>query len=544
MSAHAGFRPRKCPTSHHATISRLFRPNVAPETGSRTVGLQDEDGNAFDDRYTLNAKLGDGMTAVVYAATDRRTGRPCACKLAERKQRPQWPRLAQVLRHESALLQRLGEHPSIVRWQGMYRGSTQMALVLELVSGGDCQQLLQRHGCLAESAVHAMISQLRGALEHLHAQHVLHRDVKLENLLVNNEVWPPQIKLCDFGHACAATHAGDDDTEFYGTPGYAAPEVQSGGRGRPPLWSYAADVWAVGVVMYALLANALPFEREYSWLRPPDFSGRTWWQVSIEAKLLLQAVLESDPVARATLTAMRDSAWIAGRKHAAQQDPRGSAKPRPTLARRGYGSMISLGAHGGGGAQSPRPAGGGVDSSRSSDAEAVAAAATVEMEERDVPEEPASSGIPEIGATMTQLEMMQPLPEIGATMTQLDAMMFDGAPPTKAEASAGGEGGGGGSGGGSGSSGGSGGSLGLGGPSLPRAAAGCSYGTALDMLGWQTSSTSDEFFLDEMDEEQRQQEQELERQRLQKMRDALRECRMQGLRGSINAADAIRNRGA
>ena len=66
----------------------------------------------------------------------------------------------------------------------------------------------------------------------------------------------------------------ETETEFYGTPGYAAPEVAGG-----PFWSYGADVWAMGVVMFALLANSLPFEREFSWLKPPDFSGRAWWQV-------------------------------------------------------------------------------------------------------------------------------------------------------------------------------------------------------------------------------------------------------------------------
>lgn len=57
----------------------------------------------------------------------------------------------QVLKHESAMLLRIGEHPNIVRHQGFYVGSSQVALCLELVSGGDCQQLLQRQGCLAEA---------------------------------------------------------------------------------------------------------------------------------------------------------------------------------------------------------------------------------------------------------------------------------------------------------------------------------------------------------------------------------------------------------
>lgn len=254
-----------------------------PRVPSRTAGLRDEAGGAFDDKYILQQKLGDGMTACVYVATERAGGRQCACKLSERRlQRTNWTRIVQVLRHEYELLHGLGDHPNIVRWENLYLSCNQVGLVLELVPGGDCQQLLQRHGCLSEPAVHAMISQLRSALAYVHGRDVLHRDVKLENLLVNTDVWPPVLKLCDFGHASAVADA-QGEIEFYGTPGYAAPEVLGG-----PVWAFAADVWALGVVMFALLANSLPFERERSWLRPPDFSGRAWWQVSIDAKLLLQ----------------------------------------------------------------------------------------------------------------------------------------------------------------------------------------------------------------------------------------------------------------
>jgi serine/threonine protein kinase len=121
---------------------------------------------SFDALYDLShTRLGDGMTAVVYIATDRATGRPCACKLAEKKgQRPAWSRLCQLLQHESKLLEYLGHHPNIVRWGGCFASPNRIAMVMELVSGGDCQQLLQRHGACSEEAVQAMICQLYSAL--------------------------------------------------------------------------------------------------------------------------------------------------------------------------------------------------------------------------------------------------------------------------------------------------------------------------------------------------------------------------------------------
>ena len=124
---------------------------------------------------------------------------------------------------------------------------------------------------------------------------VLHRDVKLENLLCDTSTRPPRVKLCDFGHAILVRDLSRD-RQFYGTPGYAAPEVTQG-----PVWSASADVWAMGVVMYALLANSLPFEGDEGWRRPADLSSRVWWRVSLEARLLLQALLEVDANQRGTL---------------------------------------------------------------------------------------------------------------------------------------------------------------------------------------------------------------------------------------------------
>jgi len=92
--------------------------------------------------------------------------------------------------------------------------------------------------------------------------------------------------------------------------------------------------------MFALLGNALPFERDFSWLRPPDFSGRAWWVVSVEAKLLLQTVLEAEVTERATLDAMRESAWFV---HGPPPAHAAHEKARPTLGRQGYGSMMQLG---------------------------------------------------------------------------------------------------------------------------------------------------------------------------------------------------------
>ena len=97
---------------------------------------------------------------------------------------------------------------------------------------------------------------------------VLHRDVKLENLLCDTSTRPPRVKLCDFGHAVHISDLGND-RHFYGTPGYAAPEVVAG-----PVWTHKADVWGAN----ATNIRAAP---GISCRAPPPS-----WHPANEAKLL------------------------------------------------------------------------------------------------------------------------------------------------------------------------------------------------------------------------------------------------------------------
>mmetsp|Transcript_42568 Transcript_42568/g.133597 ORF Transcript_42568/g.133597 Transcript_42568/m.133597 type:complete len:815 (-) Transcript_42568:50-2494(-) len=286
-------------------------------------GLASEAGIAFADAYTVTAHLGDGATARVFEAVRRDGGAGaghdshCALKLAERSTRA-------ILRRESLLLRQLSGHPHVTRWLGWFASSTAVGLLLELAPGGDCQQLLQRHGAFAESAVRRMFGQLCAALGHLRAHEIVHRDIKLENLLccdarpdeapaaVKEGGDPARLVLCDFGHACSVADARED-REFFGTPGYAPPEVTYG-----PCWSFAADIFSAGVVMYALLANRLPAPPPPGWnvddggCGVPDLSMRVLWKVSVEAKLLLLSLLAPDVNERPYLSEVLASGWVSG----------------------------------------------------------------------------------------------------------------------------------------------------------------------------------------------------------------------------------------
>ena len=191
--------------------------------------IEHSTGISFSAIFSLREKLGDGGTAGVHKAV-RDTGDEVAVKIVSRSAgHALVAGCLGIFEHEAEML-RLCAHSNVVSVFGLYQGPRDLALTLEMVPNGDMQQFLQRHGALAEHAVNAIILQLVRALAHVHSCGVLHRDVKLENLLVVHPGAAPHVKLCDFGHSTSDDCKKDG---FTGTVGYAAPEV-GGQNGRMP----------------------------------------------------------------------------------------------------------------------------------------------------------------------------------------------------------------------------------------------------------------------------------------------------------------------
>ena len=207
-----------------ATVNRhprvpMCKADHPAVSDSASVGsdLVNEAGGRFCDRFVLRSRLGSGCSSSVYIVRDQISGGEAACKLAQRRPKLRWSQLQARRRrctrtpltpkhaiplplraqrhfeHEVKLL-RMCVHPHIIGCHGLYVGSEDLAIVLDLMPGGDCQQLLKRHGALAEPAVHTIMEQLFDALACVHAQSILHRDVKLENILVTTAL-SPQIKV-------------------------------------------------------------------------------------------------------------------------------------------------------------------------------------------------------------------------------------------------------------------------------------------------------------------------------------------------------------
>eukprot|EP00349_Pseudokeronopsis_sp_Brazil_P006500 CAMPEP_0202966096 /NCGR_PEP_ID=MMETSP1396-20130829/10343_1 /ASSEMBLY_ACC=CAM_ASM_000872 /TAXON_ID= /ORGANISM="Pseudokeronopsis sp., Strain Brazil" /LENGTH=174 /DNA_ID=CAMNT_0049689557 /DNA_START=325 /DNA_END=849 /DNA_ORIENTATION=+ len=141
--------------------------------------------------------------------------------------------------------------------------------------------------------------QIISALKYLHAHRIIHRDLKLGNLFLNEKM---EIKLGDFGLATKLDFDGERKRTICGTPNYIAPEVLEGKAGH----SYEVDIWSLGVIIYTLIVGKPPFETSdvkatYKRIRSNEYSFPETASVSESAKDLIKKILVGDPRQRPTL---------------------------------------------------------------------------------------------------------------------------------------------------------------------------------------------------------------------------------------------------
>lgn len=117
-------------------------------------------------------------------------------------------------------------------------------IIMELCEKQTLMETLRSKGRLSDGEARVILLQLLAAVEYLHANRVIHRDLKLGNLFLKEG---PNLKLGDFGLATLVYGEDDRKRTICGTPNYIAPEVLEGGeRGH----SYEVDIWSFGVIMY------------------------------------------------------------------------------------------------------------------------------------------------------------------------------------------------------------------------------------------------------------------------------------------------------
>jgi serine/threonine-protein kinase len=204
---------------------------------------------------TVERVLGRGATSTVYAAFDEAAGQWRALKVLAPEPGADPARAAEAAQRfarEAALARRL-DHPAIARLHGAGRDGGLDWLLMELLPGTDLRRYTQPARLLPEAVVVRLGARLADALAHAHAAGVVHRDLKPANVMVD---WSSdRVALTDFGLARGADAASTRTGLVLGSPAYMAPEQLAGAPPGP-----AADLYALGVLLFELLAGRRPFD--------------------------------------------------------------------------------------------------------------------------------------------------------------------------------------------------------------------------------------------------------------------------------------------
>ncbi|XP_067285393.1 serine/threonine-protein kinase BRSK2 isoform X3 [Pseudorasbora parva] len=264
--------------------------------------------------YRLEKTLGKGQTGLVKLGIHCITGQKVAIKIVNREKLSE--SVLMKVEREIAIL-KLIEHPHVLKLHDVYENNKYLYLVLEHVSGGELFDYLVKKGRLTPKEARKFFRQIISALDFCHSHSICHRDLKPENLLLDEK---NNIRIADFG--MASLQVGDSLLETScGSPHYACPEVIRGEKydGR------RADVWSCGVILFALLVGALPFDHDnLRQLLEKVKSGVFHMPHFIppDCQALLRGMIEVNPEKRLTLEAIQKHAWYqAGRNEPCPEQP-------------------------------------------------------------------------------------------------------------------------------------------------------------------------------------------------------------------------------
>ncbi|KAF3322630.1 CBL-interacting protein kinase 32 isoform X3 [Carex littledalei] len=257
-------------------------------------------------KYELGRTLGEGTFAKVRFARNVETGEHVAIKILEKEKIMKHKMVEQIKREISIM--KLVKHPNVVCLLEVMGSKSKIYIVLEYVTGGELFDIVANHGRMREDEARRYFQQLINAVDYCHSRGVYHRDLKLENLLLDAH---GTLKVSDFGLSALSQQMKGDGLlhTSCGTPNYVAPEVLED-RGYD---GAKADVWSCGVILFVLLAGYLPFEDDnimslYKKISAAEFTCPSWF--SIGAMSLITRILNPDPEKRISISEILEDKWF------------------------------------------------------------------------------------------------------------------------------------------------------------------------------------------------------------------------------------------
>eukprot|EP00808_Paulinella_micropora_P003703 g36754.t1 len=227
----------------------------APAGENKLQTVFDKPTGNIEDDYTLGENLGQpGQYGRAQKCLDKKTGKEYAVKVMNLSRFRSNKRAKTVFdnfRNEFMLMQQL-DHPNIIKAQKAYETKTELYFVMELCTGGELFDRISSRKSYSEKDAQVVLRQIMEGLDYMHSKKIAHCDLKPDNFLFLDAREDAPVKIIDFGFA-KFTDADHYLSNIAGTCFYMAPEVLEGS------YSFHADVWSMGVVMYIMLFGYPPF---------------------------------------------------------------------------------------------------------------------------------------------------------------------------------------------------------------------------------------------------------------------------------------------
>ncbi|XP_041457983.1 NUAK family SNF1-like kinase 1 [Lytechinus variegatus] len=254
-------------------------------------------------RYRFEKTLGKGTYGKVKLATEISTGNQFAIKSIP-KNKIEDPEDMRRIRQEIELMSTL-DHPNIVNIYEVFESKEKIVIVMEYASGGELYEFIDSSS-IPMGEIQRLFRQIVSALAYCHLNNIVHRDLKLENVLLDED---GDAKIADFG---LSSYYSDNDLlhTFCGSPLYASPEIVNG----QPYHGPEVDCWSLGVILYAMVYKTMPFGGDdFNNLKRQIIEGRYYDPCpgTVQSQLI-RHLLSIDPRYRATIYDVAHHPWVFG----------------------------------------------------------------------------------------------------------------------------------------------------------------------------------------------------------------------------------------
>ncbi|KAH7388609.1 serine/threonine protein kinase-like protein Kin1 [Pyrenochaeta sp. MPI-SDFR-AT-0127] len=283
--------------------------HVQPNTKRRTTITAPSTGT-----WALGKTIGAGSMGKVKLAKHIETGEQAAVKIVPRQSQDQHQSAAdreradhskEIRTAREAAIVSLLNHPYICGMRDVVRTNYHWYMLCEFVNGGQMLDYIISHGRLKEKQARKFARQIASALDYCHRNSIVHRDLKIENILISKT---GDIKIIDFGLSNLFSPRNQLKT-FCGSLYFAAPELLQAKQYTGP----EVDVWSFGIVLYVLVCGKVPFDDQsmpqlHAKIKKGHVDYPPW--LSAECRNLIHKMLQTDPTQRLTLSEIMSHPWL------------------------------------------------------------------------------------------------------------------------------------------------------------------------------------------------------------------------------------------